>query len=359
MRKSPAKVAEPTKAQKAAALARALKKIEDTYAVPRKAGRAKAPDAVHEDEEAKARRQKALENARERREAWMRDPPWFSFYSPYHSVLGGGTPQFVDRNGVVLSFRSSDSARLLLYQAKAAADEYLSGNTLSEEDWRKALGEWKRLVKDMKADLAKQNIEFRDPLGGVVTPDFEEMGAFQVLSIAYQIFRKTGPRTEDEARIHDGVGMGAFHQLWCVVCLNEIDSALLAVMYEDAGDGISSAIRATEALSNARECANTLKSLLVPEENAPTRETLVVPLRREFALAGAKAKLAKDPKQRAKREVKEWWFRWRENPGWYTGKSDFARAMLDKFPTLTNQPVIADWCRKWEKEAGKERAHVE
>jgi hypothetical protein len=357
MRKSHDKTSEPTQAEKSRAIARALKEIEDTYGMPRTSAPSDATGAekaraVAYDEQSEARKQEALANARRHMESWLRDPPWFSFYSPYRSVLHGDAPQFVDRKGRELTFRTPDSARQLLYLAKAAADEYLGGNKLEEQEWQKALGDWKQIIKDMRRDIAAGRFEFRDPLGGTVSPDFEELDPFEVLSIGYQLFRANWqPSQAQEARKDGEVGIGVFHALWCVICLSEIDSAVLSAMYEDAGDGLGSAIRATQALGYARECVHLAETLVHSgARELPAREALVVPLRKEFALAGAKAKLANDPKQVAKREVKEWWIRWRANPTWYQGKSSFARAMLDKYPDLSSQPVIEGWCRAWEKE---------
>jgi hypothetical protein len=353
MRKSRDKNSEPTQAEKEQAIARALKEIEDKYSTPRPRSTFKGVGASQPgDEQAEAKRKEALKSARRHMESWLRDPPWFTFYSPYRSVLQGDAPKFVDRKGKALTFRSPSSGRQLLYLAKAAADEYLGGNKLTEQEWQKALGEWKIVVKDMRRDIAAGKFEYRDPLGGSVSPELDELDPFEVLSIGYQLFRANWqPSQEEEARKIDEDGIGFFHALWCVICLSEIDSAVLSVMYEDAGDGIDSAIRATQALGYARECAHLALTLMHPgSSEVPAREALVVPLRKEFALAGAKAKLAKDPKQEAKRQVKEWWVRWRVNPALYRGKSSFARAMLDKYPDLSSQPVIEGWCRSWEKE---------
>ena len=59
-----------------------------------------------------------------------------------------------------------------------------------------------------------------------------------------------------------------------------------------------------------------------------------------------------DPKQKDKALVREWWNDWQKNdPTRYKNKSAFAKDMLDKFPNLESQRVIADkWCPAWEKE---------
>jgi len=366
MRKSSSSRREPTEAEKSAARARALKKIEDGHGKPR--GRRseiipqKALDQMRSevrarfasDEDYEAWKKEAARKSRERMDAWIRDPPWFTFYDPYRSVVSGGTPEFIGPKGEKLEFRSPSAARQLLYLAKSAADEYLAGNTVTREEWQKALGDWKQIVNEMRTDIVKKNFQFRDPLGDSVAPKVDEFSPFQVLSIVHQLFAKNWkPSEETEARNDGEVGIGVFHQLWCVICLSEVDSALLSTLYEDAGDGIDSAIRATEALGHAREFLRLATAVLTtPAVEHADHEALVVPLRQEFALAGAKAKLAKDPRQAAKREVKEWWIRWRANPAWYQSKSSFARAMLDKFPVLSSQPVIEAWCRQWERAEG-------
>lgn len=363
MRKISASRSEPTETQKAEALTRALKKVEEGHPKARsRRSESISEDALDQmrsevrarfasDDEYEAWKKETTRKSRGHMDAWIRNPPWFTFYDPYSSVLSGTTPAFTDANGKKLEFRSPDAARQLLYLAKSAADEYLSGNALTREDWNKELGNSKRMVNELRTDMRASNFQFRDPLGHSVSPNVDEFSPFQVLSIAHQLFSKNWvPSEEEQDREDDGVKIGFLHKLWCVICLSEVDSALLSVLYEDAGDGIASAIEAAEALGYARElrrlAAAALKS---PALDPLDRGPLVVPLRREFALAGAKARLAKDPKQAAKREVKNWWIRWRANPTWYQSKSSFARVMLDKFPVLSSQPVIEAWCRQWEK----------
>lgn len=65
----------------------------------------------------------------------------------------------------------------------------------------------------------------------------------------------------------------------------------------------------------------------------------------------AEARHAKDPKQAAKKNVKDCWLAWQRNPARYKGKAKFARDMLEKYPDLENNRVIEDWCRDWEREA--------
>ncbi len=67
------------------------------------------------------------------------------------------------------------------------------------------------------------------------------------------------------------------------------------------------------------------------------------------ARSGAKAKLAKDPKQAAKSLVKECWDKWQQKPISYKGKSAFAKDMMTKYEVLDSQVVITRWCSEWER----------
>ncbi|MDR6537292.1 hypothetical protein [Variovorax soli] len=62
----------------------------------------------------------------------------------------------------------------------------------------------------------------------------------------------------------------------------------------------------------------------------------------------AKRRLEADPKQGAKKQVRELWDLWQKDPSRYRGKAAFARDMLEKFESLTNQRVIERWCQSWE-----------
>lgn len=72
-------------------------------------------------------------------------------------------------------------------------------------------------------------------------------------------------------------------------------------------------------------------------------------IRSGIGRSGANAKLAADPKQKAKALIRECWDDWQKDPVRYKSKAAFARDMRDKFPNLESQPVIEGWCRLWER----------
>lgn len=119
---------------------------------------------------------------------------------------------------------------------------------------------------------------------------------------------------------------------------------------------------------NANYAANLIAQSSLPENE---KETLTAKIISEFradvaniirernkevARSGGEGKILKDSdgKQEAKSGVREWWLKWRVNPGLYKSKADFARAMLDKYPALTSNKVIEKWCGLWEKEEEQE-----
>lgn len=77
---------------------------------------------------------------------------------------------------------------------------------------------------------------------------------------------------------------------------------------------------------------------------------------RKHRQAGARAKLAKDPKQVEKELVRENWVLWQRDPHRYKGKAAFALDMLDKYGSLKSQAVIERWCREWNKGSGTQPA---
>lgn len=90
-----------------------------------------------------------------------------------------------------------------------------------------------------------------------------------------------------------------------------------------------------------------------------------VPLVREESIhvqkrngfAGAAAKLANDPKQRAKTKAKKLWQERRagKHPKLRT-QEQFAAEVMRRWPELTSSRVICGWCTQWNKEAKSQRA---
>ena len=63
----------------------------------------------------------------------------------------------------------------------------------------------------------------------------------------------------------------------------------------------------------------------------------------------AQGKYQRDPKQEEKRNIKARWADWQADPALFSGKTAFAKKMLDECERLTSEKHITDLCRKWEK----------
>lgn len=72
---------------------------------------------------------------------------------------------------------------------------------------------------------------------------------------------------------------------------------------------------------------------------------------------GAKAKLAKDPKQAAKAQVKKHWEKWKSGalPKRIRTTEQFAIECMRLWPELTSVKVICGWSATWNKEAKSKR----
>jgi len=320
-----------TAKQKEDAIARALARIERSLIRDGKLAR-RAPVS---DEE----RRRRLEQDRAAREEWAKEPPWFLFFDPYVSVIATDEPAFRAHDGTPLHFRKGTAsfAHQLLTLAIEAAKEAFPAvdlrQQLTREQWKNALANSKHHIAAVREEFPFESIQFKDALGKPVKPPRrEDIDAFNLLWIMHQSLGRTN---EAEALAEFPEALLLLRTLWCMVALKEMDTVVLALLYEDAGNGGVSAILATQAIANA-------KSLLFTSQ---------LPFKHSMALQGARAKLERDPKQFAKRHVKELWKEWwHEQRDRYRSKTRFAKDMLDKFPELANQAVIVRWCTGWEKE---------
>jgi hypothetical protein len=77
-------------------------------------------------------------------------------------------------------------------------------------------------------------------------------------------------------------------------------------------------------------------------------------IRKSLAQAAARQRVATDPKQVAKQQVRECWDIWKGEPSRYKSKSAFAKDMLSKFEQLESSEVIQRWCREWDSELSKQ-----
>lgn len=73
-------------------------------------------------------------------------------------------------------------------------------------------------------------------------------------------------------------------------------------------------------------------------------------VRKRFAKLGAAAKLDRDPKQAAKREIQQSWEDWQSGRELHANQAAFARAMCARHPDIMNPSTVEGWSRTWSKE---------
>lgn len=77
--------------------------------------------------------------------------------------------------------------------------------------------------------------------------------------------------------------------------------------------------------------------------------------RTAVAKRGASAKLANDPKQLAKRRVRELWEEWQTGARLHSGAAAFARFVVGEIEAIQSTQVVERWCRTWTKEKRTEK----
>jgi hypothetical protein len=73
-------------------------------------------------------------------------------------------------------------------------------------------------------------------------------------------------------------------------------------------------------------------------------------IRKRFAKLGVAAKLDRDPKQWAKRKIRESWEGWQAGQELHKSQAAFARAMCDRHSEITSPQTVERWAREWAKE---------
>src|SRR5690606_33116680 len=126
-----------------------------------------------------------------------------------------------------------------------------------------------------------------------------------------------------------------FRTLFLIATLEAAGDVLVSMCLDGRGQA--------EASAGMHDCYYAALSIESEYKN-------VKKLRKRIARQPAAAKLAKVPKQGAKRFVYECWRDWQDGKREYASQAKFARDMLDKKgDVLDSQPSIENWCRQWKK----------
>jgi len=233
----------------------------------------------------------------------------FHWYDPYASVIGSAHPAFRDRDGKEVLDESAinGDGRQLLYVAAGAGRTLIkdASERPTRDEWDSLVREAANLLAQMKEGVQESvgRFNWQDPFGDArEAPDINDIDDWTGALVLHRTVLSASPT--DAYRIEmSSVAI----ELWCVLCLYHIDSALLSLKFEDAGFGMYAAIKATEALANARA---------LQEERPPPF--------RELARRGAEARHA------STNEARAWvWSEWLKHSEAYgNNKTDFARTYV-------------------------------
>ena len=113
-------------------------------------------------------------------------------------------------------------------------------------------------------------------------------------------------------------------------------------------------LRNDEAIKKSEVCLDVLDAFIHcvsyrwgAADSAQMIDLLAPHFESERAKKLVSAKLADEPKQKDKQQVRGCWDEWQKNPTRYKSKAEFARDMLQKFESLISPQVIERWCRDW------------
>jgi hypothetical protein len=144
------------------------------------------------------------------------------------------------------------------------------------------------------------------------------------------------------ADIADVVDIYGAHFL--VAALFRLDDAAIAAFVDD-DEGMAACLL---------EAAWFVETVQSAERIGSVASTRMRALDSRRASDRAKQQHAVHPKRAARDFAFECWKAWQAAPTQYANATDFARAMLDKFPdTLTSEVVVTRWVRAWRKAAKK------
>lgn len=243
----------------------------------------------------------------------------FYFYHPWHSFVDNRPPMFrtakgeevvADRSLGGLVHLGSDAAKLL--------NTNTSGCTI--EDWRGLIVGARELLAETRRTIPRDQISFVDPDGAPITEpvSIEDVPSESLVKLLTELLTSSGAPSE---------GRFICKELWCLVCFEFIDSAVLAQMHDDAGDGVSALLGAQNALQQAQRLAAS------PPEPS-------------MAIRGAIARHA------STNRVREWvTMEWRAHRSEYgNNKSEFSRHYVRRVQhefgvTITEKQMREVWLR--------------
>lgn len=256
----------------------------------------------------------------------------FLVYNPYLTYSDPLRRSFVSCDGT--HEMELDDDAYVLFELGKQAFKLLPACELVE-DFNKWLPYYNEVMQTVQKTLSNLTTEGKLMLvsinGTSVDPYWENADDDVVLGSIWSNFSELS-----EKKGKDDSGYIEIRELFLLHVLIEIDNALISKSLDGRGL-VSSAVSAASSLANV---------VAIDSES-----TIAAQARQKMARAGAQEKLARDPKQKEKLFVRGCWDGWQRDPNKYPTKAEFGRDMLSKCEHLTNNKIIEDWCREWERDS--------
>lgn len=171
----------------------------------------------------------------------------FFFYHPWRSFFDDQAPGFRDAEGEEV-VASRGLSGLLHIGSEAAKLLKASTSDFTLDDWRALIVGARSFLAETRIAIPRDRVSFVDLDGLPVTEpaSMEDVDSEGVVKFLTDVLTSGEAPTE---------GRFVCKELWCLVCFEFIDSAVLAQMHDDAGDGVSAVLAAQNALQQAQRLA--------------------------------------------------------------------------------------------------------
>lgn len=246
-------------------------------------------------------------------------PRLFYEFSPIRTYLSNESPAFRDKRRKVLL--DVDFAQDLLLLGYAAMLGIGAGRMPDLRTWHQICTETKRVMWS-----SSEVFEHKDYWARSLTRlELLDWSSSRSGSLHIEFLHDALLRERE-----GGIELGNVSALWCMLSLLWIDDCVRELSESgEASEAVQAALRASDAWVSA-------------QSNYSLRE-----VRSMWGRSAVRKKLANDPVQRQKEQIKVIWTQERHK---FKTKTALANHIHRQFPDRENQNVLLGWFRDWERE---------
>lgn len=168
----------------------------------------------------------------------------FFFYDPWRSFYSERPVEFRKANGKeVIALRNLRG--LIQIGDEAACLLKADAMTISVEEWKELIVSARDFLEFVRADIPLDRFRLVDPDGLPISGPIsrEDLSSVDLANFLTKICNSFEGTAEMRRTCQ---------ALWCLLCFEFIDSAVLAQIYNDAGDGVTAVLDARNALQQAQ-----------------------------------------------------------------------------------------------------------